>query len=521
MDSNNRETCTLCLEDFTEPKVLPCGHKFCKKCLENLLMSGGPLSCPNCREKYTVPDCGVDAFPTDFAAQTSAEHEFPSLEEEAACKGCDDECVLTAYCVECEGGICEECVEAHGRLKPLKSHNVVASKDLSLDSFKPPPKPQQCSKHGKALELFCEQCGWPLCLKCLVSTACSHHRHMAQVKTIEEVREKREREVRELKERAEKMLLSSKERVQYLTEVRETMATYPKEVEQIINDIFDEYESTLQTWRRQQLQEASERSSEMIKQVSSETTDERNQIDKLQSGIGFAVKALSCTTNVYAVTMSGLAIKQLDVKSLECQQKLCRPLVFSKGSLHLGGLREIEAGEINVTIPEVCIMDQDIDINVSFGVVFHTKPLIKVLYGSAKQRSITLQPESIESNACTVSYRPRCAGKHSIEVHINGVKCAENYDIMDVEGAPEVGALVKPGPDWKGEEEGEVAEEEGEVAEEESEVGESGIVLNVEMGQGQKYEAVCYYVLTVQWENEQVKKYDWGRNNLYELELDI
>ena len=471
------------------------------------IVGGGPLSCPNCREEYPVPDCGVDTFPTDFAAQRSAEQEFLSLEEEAACKSCDDECTPTAYCEDCGGGICEKCVEAHRRIKTLKSHNVTASKDFSLESFKPPPESQQCSKHRKALELFCEECGWLLCLECLVSASCSHHTHMPRVKTIEEVKVKREREVRELTERAEKMLLSSKERVQYLTEVGERMATYPKEVEQIINDIFDEYAKTLDTWRRQQLQEASERSTEMIKRVSSQTTDEKNLIDKLQSGIKFAVKALSCTATVDAVTMSGLAIKQLDVKSHEREQALSRPLVFSKGLLRLGGLKEIEEGEINVTIPEVCIMDEDIAINVSFGVGFHTKPLIKVLYGSTKQHSVTLRPETIENNTCTVFFRPRCAGKHSIEVHINGVMCAEKYEIVNVEGAPEVTAKVKPGPDWKGEEE--------------EEVGESGIVLDVEMEEGQKFVAVCYYVLTVQWENGQVKKYDWGRNNLYELELDI
>lgn len=504
MESNDRETCTLCLEDFTritEPKVLPCRHKFCKKCLENLLTKtvGGDLfSCPNCREKYPIPDCGVDAFPTDFAAQTNAEQEVPSLEEEAACKGCDEECTPTAYCVECEGGICEECVKAHGRLKPWKSHTV-APKGLSLDSFKPPPKPQQCGKHMKTMELVCELCGWPLCSVCLVSPPYSHRPHLDQVKPIEEVRAKRETKVRELRGQAEKMLLSCKERVQYLKEVGEKMDTYPKEVEQIINDIFDEYAKILDTWRQQQIQEALEKSGKMIKQVSSQMMDERNQIDKLQSGIEFADKALSCIGNVEAVTMSGYAIKQIDVESLEREQALSRPLVFSKGPLRLGGLREIEAGEINVTIPDVCIMGEDIEINVSFAVIFHTKPLIKVLYGSAKQRSVTLHPESIENNACTASFRPRCAGKHSIEVHINGVMCAEKSEIMDVEGAPEVTAKVKPGPDWQGEEDAEVVK--------------SGIILEVE--------AACYYVLTVQWENEQVEKYDWGNDDRYELELDI
>ena len=509
MDSHDRETCTLCLEDFTEPKVFPCGHKFCKKCLEELLTQvedGDPLSCPNCRKEFPVPDCGADAFLTDvdFDAQRSAEHILPSLEKEEDCKSCENRCTPSAYCAECEGGICEECVETHRKIKKLKSHYVVASKDFSLDSFKPQPKPQQCSKHEKALELFCEECGWPLCSECLVSAPRSHDTHIDEVKAIEKVREEREREVRELRECAERMLLSNKECVQYLTEVGKKMATYPEELAKIINDTFDEYVEILETWRGQQLQEASEKSAEMIKRVSSQTIDKGNRIDKLQSGIELADKALRCTSNAAAVAMSGLAIKELDVEPLESDQALSKPLVFSKG-LRLGGLTEIAAGNIKVTIPEVCIMGEPIAINVSFDVTFHTKPLIKVLYGSRKQRSITLQPESIVDSACTVSYQPRCAGKHSIEVHINGVLCAK-YDIMDVGGAPEVGVKVKPGPDWQGEEE---------------EVGESGIILDVGRKEGWKFAAVCYYVLTVRWENEQVKKYEWGNNNKYKLELDI
>ena len=43
--------CTVCLEQFKDPKVLPCLHSFCKICLEGLVCREGnawKLNCPSC-----------------------------------------------------------------------------------------------------------------------------------------------------------------------------------------------------------------------------------------------------------------------------------------------------------------------------------------------------------------------------------------------------------------------------------------------------------------------------------------
>ena len=44
--------CAVCLEQFKDPKVLPCLHSFCKICLEGLVGrkgNAGKLNCPTCR----------------------------------------------------------------------------------------------------------------------------------------------------------------------------------------------------------------------------------------------------------------------------------------------------------------------------------------------------------------------------------------------------------------------------------------------------------------------------------------
>ncbi|XP_053128462.1 E3 ubiquitin-protein ligase TRIM69 isoform X2 [Hemicordylus capensis] len=43
-------SCFLCLELFKEPVILPCGHNFCKLCLENIWAKKG-VFCPECHSK--------------------------------------------------------------------------------------------------------------------------------------------------------------------------------------------------------------------------------------------------------------------------------------------------------------------------------------------------------------------------------------------------------------------------------------------------------------------------------------
>ena len=49
--------CAVCLDQYTEPKVLPCLHTFCKRCLQGVLNREGAvwkLICPTCRSSAKV-----------------------------------------------------------------------------------------------------------------------------------------------------------------------------------------------------------------------------------------------------------------------------------------------------------------------------------------------------------------------------------------------------------------------------------------------------------------------------------
>ncbi|KAH7715402.1 RING finger protein nhl-1-like protein, partial [Aphelenchoides avenae] len=65
MDVIEACTCGVCLELFTDPRMLPCGHTYCQKCIEPLLEGAKQKCalCPECRSKNKQPAKG---FPVNY-----------------------------------------------------------------------------------------------------------------------------------------------------------------------------------------------------------------------------------------------------------------------------------------------------------------------------------------------------------------------------------------------------------------------------------------------------------------------
>ena len=51
-------TCSVCLEPFKDPKVLPCLHAYCHQCIVNLAKNANSntIDCPECRLTVQVRD---------------------------------------------------------------------------------------------------------------------------------------------------------------------------------------------------------------------------------------------------------------------------------------------------------------------------------------------------------------------------------------------------------------------------------------------------------------------------------
>ena len=110
--------CPICLDTYTNPKLLQCFHVYCKECLVHLVARDqrGKLSltCPNCRQVTPVPDTGVSglksAFHINHLLEIMEEHkkEKDTTKSSHCTEHVDEE--LKLYCETCSEVICYKCV---------------------------------------------------------------------------------------------------------------------------------------------------------------------------------------------------------------------------------------------------------------------------------------------------------------------------------------------------------------------------------------------------------------------------
>ncbi|XP_078661417.1 tripartite motif-containing protein 3-like, partial [Branchiostoma floridae x Branchiostoma belcheri] len=114
-------SCSICLELFTRPKVLPCQHTFCQDCLQDHAGRGGTFQCPICRRQVRLPPQGVAGLPDNlmaanmcerFQQQATLSGETREQQPQSAnrCSSHPSE-VLKQFCKQCQIPICEQCFE--------------------------------------------------------------------------------------------------------------------------------------------------------------------------------------------------------------------------------------------------------------------------------------------------------------------------------------------------------------------------------------------------------------------------
>ncbi|XP_026222246.1 E3 ubiquitin-protein ligase TRIM21-like [Anabas testudineus] len=62
--------CSICLDVFTDPVSIPCGHNFCKTCITEYWNINVQCQCPVCKRRYNMrPELQINTFISEMAAQ--------------------------------------------------------------------------------------------------------------------------------------------------------------------------------------------------------------------------------------------------------------------------------------------------------------------------------------------------------------------------------------------------------------------------------------------------------------------
>nr|XP_023961333.1 zinc finger protein RFP-like isoform X4 [Chrysemys picta bellii] len=143
-------SCPICLEYFTDPVTIECGHNFCRACISQCWVETEPnFSCPQCRET---------------AQQRN--------------------------------------------LRPNRQlGNVVELvKGLRFQVVTEPKWERMCEKHQEALKLFCEEDQTPICVVCDKSKAHRSHKVVPIEEAAQEYKEQLQTRLQALKKEREKLL---------------------------------------------------------------------------------------------------------------------------------------------------------------------------------------------------------------------------------------------------------------------------------------------------------------------------
>ena len=179
--------CALCLHSYNDPRILPCFHTFCSKCLEvNCVQSPSAkppsIYCPKCFDQSELPSSGIDGLPRNMYVQ-NLQNIQTSAQSAPKCDLCTDDVLALSYCQSCCCFMCDFCGQAHRKQRMTVGHNLVPADSANLtpvplDQVMPvvPSQPHKyCTTHiDHELTLFCETCETPVCEECKMNNHIDH-----------------------------------------------------------------------------------------------------------------------------------------------------------------------------------------------------------------------------------------------------------------------------------------------------------------------------------------------------------
>ncbi|XP_073787449.1 E3 ubiquitin-protein ligase TRIM8 isoform X2 [Danio rerio] len=157
--------CSVCLEVFTDPVTTPCGHNFCKTCLNKCWNDSETCSCPYCKETLNQrPDLKINTTLREISDRYK--QKSPDGGAVVACDLCEDRTAVKS-CLVCQSSYCETHLQPHLKEAALKKHMLMDPVSNLEDYI--------CQTHQRPLELFCRDDQTCVCLECVVTDHKTHN----------------------------------------------------------------------------------------------------------------------------------------------------------------------------------------------------------------------------------------------------------------------------------------------------------------------------------------------------------
>ncbi|XP_072169862.1 LOW QUALITY PROTEIN: uncharacterized protein [Diadema setosum] len=350
--------CPLCIDLLKSPKLLSCGHTFCKDCLYLLQASGGNpnhISCPLCRQKTEVKDGNVSNLKTNLQVQSLVDEMAGAIQPCTICDSTDRPNAKT-YCLNCRAYMCDGCQVKHGKWPSHTGHQVVTVEDITQGRAHIKKK-VLCPSHDQDEgEQYCSDvcldCLKIMCMRCRML---DHQLKDHKVYSNAQYSKQRLQEMNGLNEQSKICNDDLETFIKNVSQKRTNAIAHIEEKKKEINKTYDEYVRKL-TMRKEKLIRQLEQQKTQAEQKFKDILDGiKTQIARIKGSSELANKSLKAPLEGGTIVMHQTLFDELkcaigkdkpdlsDASSLEAHVKCIQ---FQSNTLtnefNLGKLQRVE-----------------------------------------------------------------------------------------------------------------------------------------------------------------------------------
>ncbi|XP_073462932.1 E3 ubiquitin-protein ligase TRIM39-like [Aquarana catesbeiana] len=397
-------SCSICLNIYTDPVTLRCGHNFCRECIDQVLDTqeeSGLYTCPECREEFQERPVLYNARALRNIAEMLFISQPDQIETGIYCTYCVDSPVpAIKSCLHCENSLCSKHLRVH-----IKSPEHVLSDPTNS------PGNRKCSIHKKIVEYYCTKERVCICVYCIAEG--EHKGH--PVEKLDEASEKKKEKLRKDLEMMTSNKAWAEKQVQSLQEHRTDVQEKAARVTEKVTALFRDVRRELKELETRVLSEISMKAEKISLSLSNLNQQLEIQKEELSRKISH-IEELCKTTDPMTVLKDPNSVGE-DICHIE-QEYNMDTMIQSEGNFHEDIITDrlhklfdlIKDIHISIQQPEGVLLDEETaanDIQISGD--------LKTASWSAVSLNRPQTPQRFK-NYLVLSRRSFSSGWHSWEV---------------------------------------------------------------------------------------------------------
>lgn len=453
-------TCPICHNHFQEPKILPCCHYYCKKCIQSLALRAGenkPFACPECRSDTLLPQNDPSKLPTAFFVNRMKELHTKMGKAhgnvEALCEQCSGG-KAAAFCRQCTEFICENCSKIHQSLKIFAGHKMATLEELrkgeSKEILVEKPRIPTCAVHDEKLKIYCFSCNTNICRDCTMIDHKDHEYDFIK-NTAPKVKQKLTNSLAPLKE----VHVHLKNATRTVKSIKSEIEAQGGSVAMMIEQSFVQLCEVIEQRKEELLDKASSVTQRKLKQLNVQENEFEETTTAIQSLVNFVEHNIEKATENELMTIHVQMLNRITEETNRHQ--------LSTGA----NLEPVERANIVVEVRCVeelwklcqektslveCSMDGSGLNNAELGKTAHVKVTYKstnpvtigskmtYTHGSVQNNKV----QRVQENEYQIEYVPRVRGRHKLEITANGLPLVGSpYTVLVTVPAEQLGKTVK------------------------------------------------------------------------------